>query len=91
MLENVLPLKSDDMLKGWIGRMKQSGYSVESMNVRYSDYGAATRRRRLIVFGVQDGKAEDFVKSLRRRRRKGSTVRTKIEYLKLKEKLEVED
>lgn len=90
LLENVLPLKSDEIMEKWVESMTRRKFSVETLNVRYSDYGAATRRRRLLVFGTKMGEASEFVRLLKRRRRANSTVRRRIEYLK-KAKRDVRD
>ena len=82
LLENVLPLKSDEILGKWVRRMKELKFTVDALNVRYSDYGAATRRRRLIVFGAKDAKTGSFANSLKRRQRTNSTVRRRIGYLR---------
>jgi DNA (cytosine-5)-methyltransferase 1 len=75
ILENVPPLASDMKFVSWLAAMKALGYSLQRETVQYSEYGAATRRHRLIVFGWANGKADMFFKRLHRLREKPSTVR----------------
>lgn len=75
LMENVVPLKSDARFKGWIDKVRKSGYSVEFRVVRYSDFGAATSRRRLIVAGFADGvSAEEFFLKLEEQKTRPKTV-----------------
>jgi len=57
LFENVPPLQYDVILAKHKKKMEKLGYSVDGRIVKYSDYGAATARRRLIVFGTKTGKA----------------------------------
>lgn len=91
LFENVPPLQYDVILAKHKTRMRKLGYSVKESIVRYSDYGAATARRRLIVFGIKDGNAETFFKMLENHKREASTVKRVIWDLRNKEREEVAD
>jgi DNA (cytosine-5)-methyltransferase 1 len=53
VLENVPRLKQEPILSARLNRLKAAGYSVCIRTVRYSDYGAATSRKRLFVLAVR--------------------------------------
>jgi len=75
LLENVLPLKSDHKFEKWMDRVRKSGYSTEFRVIKYSDFGAATSRRRLIVAGFADGvSVEEFFFKLEELRTESKTV-----------------
>ena len=94
LLENVPPLASDPALQSWIGKLADPGglgYSVGTRRVCYGDYGAATRRHRLVVFGSRVGSALEFFDKLEARKKKPSTVRHAIWHLKAIGKDELPD
>jgi DNA (cytosine-5)-methyltransferase 1 len=94
MMENVPALGSRPIFKKMLAKMEQIGYSVKAGNIRYSEFGAPTIRRRLIVFGLRKGtkaNAEIFFERLMQRRSKPRTVRWAIWYLRDKDRSEVCD
>jgi len=91
LLENVPPLAKDLTFRKHIKKIKKYGYSIKSGVVTYSDYGAPTRRHRLIVFGTKDGSAATFFKKLSQYMRSPKTVKDVIWKLRNKEKNEVPD
>lgn len=62
ILENVPPLRGDPQFQKQIKRLKRSGYSISVNTYRYSDYGAATSRRRLFAVGFKDLDIVSFAK-----------------------------
>lgn len=82
LFENVPPLQNDVILRKHIRKMEQLGYSVKDQIVKYSDYGASSARRRLIVFGIRNGTASTFFRMLESRKTFPSTVRDSIEEYK---------
>lgn len=54
LLENVPPMGSDDGFRSLIKKVRREGYSVASQSLRYLDFGAATKRRRLFTVGFRD-------------------------------------
>lgn len=54
LLENVLPLGQDARFQELVRSTAHEGYTIEFRTVRYSDYGATTRRQRLIAVGFRD-------------------------------------
>ena len=81
LLENVIPLKRDELFTKEINSVREMGYSVQFSTVTYSDFGAATRRKRLITFGIRDGDAGVFFAELEHRVTKPSTVRDALNLL----------
>lgn len=53
-LENVPPLRSDELFLSCIDKVTREGYSVASKSLRYLDFGVATKRRRLFTVGFRD-------------------------------------
>ncbi len=76
LLENVVPARKE--VARHSESMRQAGYSVSIRVVKYSDYGAATSRRRLIAMGSKDIEAEDFFTLLEEYRAPARTVREAI-------------
>lgn len=65
LMENVPPAKPyADKLSA---RLHKKGYRTHSEIVKYSDYGAATSRSRLMVFGTESGDATAFFEELKAR------------------------
>jgi len=54
LLENVPPMERDASFQRFIKRAFKEGYSVEYRKIKYLNYGAATRRQRLITVGFRD-------------------------------------
>lgn len=54
LMENVPPMGSDSGFRSLIEKVRREGYSVSSQSVKYLDYGAATKRRRLFTVGFRD-------------------------------------
>lgn len=91
LLENVPPLKNDENLQLLLKRIS-STYSIESKIIRYSDYGASTSRRRLIIFGIRGGNASAFFDLLKKfASNKTRTVKDAIWHLRNTNKLEHPD
>lgn len=89
LLENVPPLKGDKILEQEIKRLEEAGkmgltgdYSIDYQVIQYSDYGAATARNRLIVFGCREGEASEFFRNLEEEKEDASTVKDKIWHLR---------
>jgi DNA (cytosine-5)-methyltransferase 1 len=64
ILENVPPLRGDPQFQKQIRRFRRAGYSVSINLHRYSEYGAATSRRRLFVVGFRELDTESFTMNL---------------------------
>jgi len=80
LMENVLPLKSDCKFEKWMNIVRKSGYFTRYRTVKYSDFGAATSRRRLIITGFIDKTfAEEFFLKLEEYRAKPRTVMEAIQ------------
>lgn len=80
LMENVLGLKSDEVYQHRVKVLAKDGYAVEARIVRYSDYGAATSRKRLFTVGVKDSVsgAAAFFDTLSRWKAPPTTVRSAI-------------
>ena len=89
LFENVVPVSNSDIFNFWLKRVKKRGYVITKAIVRYSDFGAATRRRRLFVAGNLSGRANSFLEELERYKTTPSTVRSRIWSLKDKKMNEV--
>lgn len=80
LMENVPPAKTyADKLSA---RLKEKGYETHSEIVTYSDFGAATSRKRLMLFGTKSGDAISFFERLEDHKRDPRTVREAIGDLK---------
>lgn len=86
IMENVPMLRGDDEFHMQLERMRSAGYSVAWDLFRYSDFGAATSRRRLVAVGSREGDAEDFIKSVRGSRRNMTRLREVIYDLRDRER-----
>jgi DNA (cytosine-5)-methyltransferase 1 len=91
LFENVLPVMNSGTFKWWLHRMENRGYSIDSGSVRYSDFGAATKRQRLIVFGTKNGDPRNFRRRLLLEQKPGRTVRSEIWKLRNRERGELPD
>jgi DNA (cytosine-5)-methyltransferase 1 len=79
LMENVPPARPD--VERVASRLRDEGYDLALKVVQYSDYGAPTSRRRLILFGSRRSDAQGFFEELDRHRRPAKTVRDAIGYL----------
>lgn len=91
LLENVPLLAGEPTLERHIQKVKKLGYSVEAKIIRYSDYGASTKRHRYVMFGTKIGKSEAFFAKLTDSIQPSKTVKDAIWALRLKEKNEIPD
>jgi DNA (cytosine-5)-methyltransferase 1 len=100
LMENVPTLRHRLILKRQLERVDEAGYTFASRSIKYSEFGAPTIRRRLIIFGLrnidrkQDGQpsmAERFFENLSSLRTQPATVRSAIWYLRDKDKNEEPD
>lgn len=57
LFENVPQVKNDNTLNLHMKKLssKKFGYSIAKRIINYNDYGASTKRKRLIMCGVRDG------------------------------------
>jgi DNA (cytosine-5)-methyltransferase 1 len=78
ILENVPLLRRDPEFDAQLRRAESAGYSVAHKVVRYSDFGAATARRRLIAVGTMEGAATEFMEALDLQKENARTVRDEI-------------
>jgi len=83
-MENVIPVKNDGSYSWWTKSLQRQGYSVDAQVVKYSDFGAATSRHRLLTVGVRgcEGGAGVFLRLLGERTKAAMTVREAIEWLR---------
>lgn len=86
LLENVPLLNNTDVLQKNIERISKLGFKISKQVVSYSDFGAPTRRRRLLVFGVLNGNPDILFEGLSKRHHKNKTVKDAIWYLRREEK-----
>jgi DNA (cytosine-5)-methyltransferase 1 len=91
MLENVLPMAKDELFTKCTERLKEHGYSVESTVIKYSNFGAATSRRRLIVLGSRKEDAKLFFQKLENYKRTPRKVKEVIWHLRTKKRNAVPD
>jgi len=79
LMENVPGLRGDRVFRSWAEQLDEAGYSVSFRVVRYSDFGAATARKRLIVAGVRSPEGDEvFFRALAKLSREPLTVRDAI-------------
>lgn len=76
LMENVPPVMKDISIG--IPELKKRGYSISSQVIRYSDFGAPTTRRRLIMVGTKGKDAQHFFIGLARYKARAKTVRQAI-------------
>ena len=83
LMENVPGVRTDASYRELV-RGIESAYSTQARVVTYADYGAATRRRRLITVGVRAGSltAVDFFRELEAERADAKTVGDRIRWLR---------
>lgn len=85
LMENVPPIAGDPDYDRLVSEMRWRGYSVGSEILRYSDFGAATTRRRLFTVGFRDSvrsSADEFFRRLRAHHEPHRTVRQAIAWLR---------
>jgi DNA (cytosine-5)-methyltransferase 1 len=90
IMENVPLLAKESVLQWNLKRLRKS-YSVASQIITYSDFGAATKRRRMIIFGTENGDANLFFEKLNDYKKPSKHVKDVIWNLRNKEKGEVRD
>jgi DNA (cytosine-5)-methyltransferase 1 len=86
IMENVPLLRGDPEFQRQLDRVRSAGYSVTWDMFRYSDFGAAISRRRLLAVGVLEGDAGDFMKGVRDSSRDMKSVRDVIYDLRDRER-----
>ena len=91
LLENVPPLQHDPTYRRFIRRLRKKNYSIAIKKINYNDYGAPTRRHRLITVGIRNGNADVFFNRLSELERKPRTVRDVMWALRRKEMGKVPD
>jgi len=91
MLENVPALAKDEIFNRYLRKLRRHRYSIAHRVISYGDFGAPTRRRRLIVFGTRSGCADNFFVMLEEYRRRSGTVRDAIWWLRGKKRGQVPD
>lgn len=79
LMENVPPARPDVLRVA--KRLTSRGYDVEARVVRYSDFGAPSSRRRLILHGSRKSDAKSFFEELDRFKTAPTTVRAAIGHL----------
>lgn len=80
LMENVPNVSSDPCFSVWIAVLREAGYSVDFRVVRYSDFGAASSRRRLVLAGFRNGDVQEFFCGLERL--KHGEIRTVMDAIK---------
>lgn len=83
LMENVPSVKRDSKYRDLLEEIS-SAYSVDARVITYADFGAATKRRRLITVGVRKGSltATDFFDELASERKPSATVGDRIRWLR---------
>ncbi|MGC9145910.1 MAG: DNA cytosine methyltransferase [Nitrososphaeria archaeon] len=74
IMENVPLLANDPAFERYVLKAEKNGYSVIFSVYRYSDFGAATRRRRLFVIGIMGSDAAGVVARLEMMKAPAKTV-----------------
>jgi DNA (cytosine-5)-methyltransferase 1 len=74
VFENVPPLRNDPEFQKQIRRFRRAGYSVTVNLFRFSDYGAATARKRLFAIGFRDLDPNSFLQTLYLQKKRPATV-----------------
>ncbi len=81
LMENVpaATSRAGELVERLSARLAEKGYATQSDTVKYSDYGAATSRSRLMLFGTRTGDPSSFFEELEaHHRRSPATVRMAI-------------
>lgn len=84
LMENVPALGSDRIYTDSVARLRREGYDVARQIVRYHEYGAASRRKRLFTVGIRRSRvgAAIFFARLATRQRLPRTVGEEIRWLR---------
>lgn len=85
IMENVPALRKDKIFEKQMEILKHMRYQIDTLVVRYSDFGAPTSRRRLLAVGIRDNSVGDFIEELNRYRKPPTTVRSIIEEFRFNE------
>jgi DNA (cytosine-5)-methyltransferase 1 len=85
LFENVIPAAKDEPFLKGVLLAEENHYSVRKIRVKYSDYGAATKRERFFAFGLLNGDAGLFEEKLKGYTAEPKTVRDEIWALRDKE------
>lgn len=91
IMENVPLIANDIVLWRNIRRLERIGYSIMGRVIKYSDYGAPTKRHRFILFGIREVDAGLFFKKLLIHKSPAKSVKDVIWELRDKEQGEVQD
>lgn len=84
LMENVPALGSDPTYVDGTDRLRREGYDVARAIIRYHQYGAATKRKRLFTVGIRGSRvgAAAFFKRLENHQRAERRVRQEIAWLR---------
>ena len=93
IMENVPPVANDGGLLEWIKKLQSHGYSICGKIIAYSEWGAATCRKRFFLAGVKRTIAEamHLWEYINRHRSRPATVREAIYHLSDKSSGEIPD
>lgn len=91
MMENVPLIANDCVLRKNIRRLRKVGYSITGKVVKYSDYGAPTKRHRFVVFGIREKESSLFFSELLKHTCDAKRVKDVIWELRHKEKYAIRD
>lgn len=80
VMENVPALRSDQAYASGMDELRVVGYNIAAQVLRYEQFGAATKRRRLFTVGIRDSSdgANRFFRLLRAEHAPSRTVREAI-------------
>ena len=78
ILENVPALGNDPGFSEQMRVLSRLGYQIGTSIVRYSDYGAATSRRRLLAVGIKHAPGREFLDSLQGQRKPARSLKDTI-------------
>jgi len=85
-MENVIPVQGFPVFTEAVERIHDHGYFVKPRVIHYSDFGAATKRRRIIVFGGKSRNlVEDIITEFDRHKKTPKTVGEAIKKYELLE------
>jgi DNA (cytosine-5)-methyltransferase 1 len=78
VFENVPPAGHSGTFEYWSRKAERAGYSILKTNIKYSEFGADTRRQRFFAVGVLNDQSSRVKEALDKRRSPESTVKSKI-------------
>ncbi|MEM0135436.1 MAG: DNA cytosine methyltransferase [Thermoplasmatales archaeon] len=78
ILENVPALRNDLGFSDQMKALSGLGYRIGTSIVQYSEYGAATSRRRLLAVGIKHGYGQEFLNDLCRYRKPAKLLKDTI-------------